>query len=399
MSTRMRAVDEYNAAQLAAADEATRKRKRDQRQCTLEGSWGVQAVREPVTQLERRPQQARAQQAQEQQHQRQEPTAVTAVVDAMPGEVVCVDLFCGCGGWSTGAAQAGHRIVLAIDTDPAALSVHRQNHKGCTHVRMKLGSGTEERLRELIRRHHPDGTRLHVHGSPPCQAFSAMRNLTKGRCSDTGMELVEWYIGFVKSLRPDSWSFEQVCMPRVREYLTEQDVCFHEFNFEEYGVPQTRRRTLGGTPSLIEDMKTNPAHKTDARTAPSTVLRTMPTRARYVRASGGKKPPASQTVRTADGGWHNPEARWARSVDEPTWTLLCACKPVWLCARYRTIRVFTRREICTIQTFPPDYKIRCDEADAVRIIGNCVPPLIARKLMSSLRLPEVDGEEGGEGRN
>eukprot|EP00966_Prymnesium_polylepis_P118726 2744399-Prymnesium_polylepis.1 len=36
-------------------------------------------------------------------------------------QLLVVDLFSGCGGFSCGAGQAGHRVVLAVDCDSIAL--------------------------------------------------------------------------------------------------------------------------------------------------------------------------------------------------------------------------------------------------------------------------------------
>lgn len=344
---------------------------------TIESMWGLPKRRETVVTMET-------------------PTRAADDVDnaasgigttrsLAPGSVDCVDLFCGCGGWSTGAVEAGHRVVLAIDMDDTALCVHRRNHPHTAHVRMTLGPGTEATVEALVRRYAPraSGRPLHVHGSPPCQAFSAMRNVTTGRDTIDGMALVEWYVEFVRRLRPDSWSFEQVGIPAVRTFLTAQNVRFEVFNFLSLGVPQTRRRVLAGTPALIDGLVCAPRWIVDkAALAPSHVLReSMPAHARYVRASGGKKPPAERTVQLEDGTWYNPVAHWAKSVDRPTWTLLCAVKPVWLCERYETIRVFTVRELATLQTLPADFDFPCTEAEAVALIGNCVPPLVARLLM------------------
>lgn len=299
-----------------------------------------------------------------------------------PDQLYCIDLFCGCGGFSIGAEQAGHKVVLAIDSDDVALRVHRQNHPKCETVKMCLGAHNEERLMALVEKHRVPGRRIHVHGSPPCQAFSAMRNLTKGRSAEVGMCLVEWYINFVRRLQPDSWSFEQVCMRPIREFLRANEVCFEEFDLEVFGVPQTRRRTLAGTPALIHALRDTEALRVSPSLTPADVLaRTMPRAACYVRASGGKKPPASATVRHEDGTYSNAQARWARSVRKCTWTVLCAVKPVWLDRRYRTIRVFKRHEICTLQTLPDTFKCRCDEVDAVRLVGNVFPPLVVKKLM------------------
>jgi site-specific DNA-cytosine methylase len=50
-----------------------------------------------------------------------------------------VDLFCGLGGFSCGAAKAGHKIVLAIDNWDVAVKAHKYNHPNTVHYTMELG--------------------------------------------------------------------------------------------------------------------------------------------------------------------------------------------------------------------------------------------------------------------
>ena len=55
-----------------------------------------------------------------------------------------VDLFCGAGGCSEGARQAGLECVLAIDSWNAALAVHITNHPNCVHMQKELGGDVNE---------------------------------------------------------------------------------------------------------------------------------------------------------------------------------------------------------------------------------------------------------------
>lgn len=197
---------------------------------------------------------------------------------------------------------------------------------------------------------------------------------------------VEWYINFIRRMQPDSWSFEQVGHEKIRDLLDSHSswISYHTFSFRNYGVPQNRKRILAGSPYLIEALWTDPnsQHKVARPLTTRDVLETMPRRACYVRASGGKKPPRESTVQQADGTYTNANSYYARSVDKVSWNVLCACKHVWLDEKFETIRVFTLREMCRLQTLPDDFKFTCAQGDAVRLVGNCVPPLIARKLMS-----------------
>ena len=82
----------------------------------------------------------------------------------------------------------------------------------------------------------------------------------------------------------------------------------------------------------------------------------MPSKAVFIRASGGK---------CID--------LFYRRIDKPTWSVLCACKPVYADASKRTLRVMNILEILTLQTFPDYFKmpqIIGKEADRVRLIGN-----------------------------
>ena len=144
--------------------------------------------------------------------------------------IFVVDLFCGAGGFSCGSEQAGLKVALAVDNSKEALAVHCVNHRQCKHLCIELGYKTEQHLLNEIRK--VVGDRLwHLHGSPPCQKLSAMRNLKKGRDRDGGMYLVKWFFQFVSKAKPNTWSFEQVSIPCLSQYLKEQNICSHRFKF------------------------------------------------------------------------------------------------------------------------------------------------------------------------
>lgn len=311
---------------------------------TLEELWRVSRPKDPVVQL---------------------PPAAAPE----PGGVPVVDLYCGGGGFSCGARMAGHRVVLAVDCDATCLRFHRINHREARHVRMQLGPGCEERLLELIAECVPAGSAWHLHGSPPCQLFSAMRNLKKGRDPATGMKQVTWFVDFAMRSAAHSWSFEQVRAPQIAAFLSERGAAFGYFEFERYGVPQTRIRCIAGSGFLIDNFKNN--RDLLGRCTPLTVL-TPPRGATMIRASGGKCTP-----------------QFYRPLNTPTWALLAAKKPVYVGADHKCVRVMHVREIMRLQTFPACYRLPPKalgtEADCVRIVGNAVPPLVAKKLLSCLQ--------------
>lgn len=116
-----------------------------------------------------------------------------------------VDLFCGAGGFSAGAAEAHDsdiRIVLAIDDDSdygrKCLAVHKKNHPECHHVSMRLGPQTENALLELILKHTATADHVHTHASPPCQEFSIAKHKKYKKCGEK-KELTAWFVHFLKT--------------------------------------------------------------------------------------------------------------------------------------------------------------------------------------------------------
>ncbi len=161
--------------------------------------------------------------------------------------VLVVDLFCGAGGFSTGAAAAGAEIALAVDSWPDALGVHALNHASAAHWCEELG-GDASAFSARVHAHLADAYgardsfRLHVHASPPCQNFSTANGISD---PSAGLRLVEWSIELMRALRPDSWTLEQVGNPRLRALAAQHNgklvAC------ADYGVPQSRKRLVLGT--------------------------------------------------------------------------------------------------------------------------------------------------------
>ena len=53
--------------------------------------------------------------------------------------ILVIDLFCGIGGFSTGAIQAGANVILAVDMWNDAIVIHTKNHPNTTHWVEELG--------------------------------------------------------------------------------------------------------------------------------------------------------------------------------------------------------------------------------------------------------------------
>ena len=153
--------------------------------------------------------------------------------------VQVVDLFCGGGGFSEGALQAGCEVVVSIDAWQPAIITHRLNHPNTPCLKFELGGSIEE-CAALIKLYLKEGMHFHLHASPPCQALS---NASSANPAD-GLGLVDWTLALVEYMKPDSWSLENV-IP-LAKHLKVRDVPFEKLNAAAFGVPQLRKRVFAG---------------------------------------------------------------------------------------------------------------------------------------------------------
>jgi DNA (cytosine-5)-methyltransferase 1 len=90
----------------------------------------------------------------------------TAAIGTIPAGLTATDLFAGAGGSSTGAAQAGVSVLLAVNHFAAAIDSHAANHPGTDHDRQDLTVVEPGRYRR---------TDLLI-ASPSCTGFSRAMN-------------------------------------------------------------------------------------------------------------------------------------------------------------------------------------------------------------------------------
>ena len=136
------------------------------------------------------------------------------VLPTATGPIDVVDLFCGVGGFSEGARQAGHRVVLAVDSNKSALDAHKLNHPSAVH---ELAILPTENLQQLL---PSAGTKWHLHGSPPCTKLSRAGGTNRSAADRAeGLFLVNWFLDLVAEVGCTTWSMEQVAQEDVLEEL------------------------------------------------------------------------------------------------------------------------------------------------------------------------------------
>lgn len=116
-----------------------------------------------------------------------------------------IDLFCGCGGMSLGAARAGFNVAAGVDLDKHALAAHTLNFFESKHLNLDLARTSGMKL--LTDAGLMPGEIDVVAGGPPCQGFSTIghQNLL-----DERNVLIFHFFRLVDELRPRAFVLENV---------------------------------------------------------------------------------------------------------------------------------------------------------------------------------------------
>ena len=306
------------------------------------------------------------------------------------GQLEVYDFFASAGGFSTGAEQAGARVVYACDMCPKALETHRRNHRHTKHQCVVLPND------EAVARLPSDGRRFHVHCSPPCVKLSSINRVNafekqsgveqKGQAVD----LVEWSLKMMLDSRCTSWSFEQVASAEVVGAVKRAarahpgSVAWARLDFSLLGVPQIRTRLIAGTPRLVSRLQ-----RLCARSRRRSVRAVLPSLKGTHVHQGCSYTRKRRRLNRKKGEtkYVTTKATWSdncRSVDLPAHTVRGRHAPTWVTIRNGKAvdhRVFLPREMAILQTFPHDYKLPTRKFDAYLHVGNAVPPLVAKLLL------------------
>ena len=350
-------------------------------------------------------------------------------------KVAVIDLFCGMGGFSQGAIEAGAKVVLAVDLWAEALLVHAKNHPDTPIKRMTLGEKYHFSLfKREVDKWRKLGYHVHIHGSPPCQALSN----ASSRNPEEGMPLVIWFLECVKYADPDSWSMENVVPVRKRLPEGTPSVIL---NSADFGVAQTRRRCFAGKgwvanpthskdewlgvidvlPHLSELVRppSMKNHWSDSRTIetpfPTVTSQSVkqlrllserkvgvmansesyrPNRVLLPLSRGGDQPsytiktnPRRLVVNTAGGGASNSKRVNSQDsiIENPSKTIHNNT-PSIRTDKPEKIRSLTIQETLILQGFSPDYDLTEANTQKARwtMIGNAVVPAVAKAVIEGI---------------
>lgn len=199
-----------------------------------------------------------------------------------------VDLFCGCGGLSSGLRSAGFDIVAGADKEPKFMKSFKINFPSSSYVEGDLSSMRPEELMDdlSIAREELDL----LAGGPPCQGFS--KNVPRGRrtAESTQNLLMFTFLDYCEAFMPRSILLENVAEMRNGFSSRFRDVVMGRLrtagysvidctlNAAAFGVPQMRRRAF--VIALRGDVR--PEVPTPTHSAPSNQA-AMDERREYVR--------------------------------------------------------------------------------------------------------------------
>ncbi|MBM3157689.1 MAG: DNA cytosine methyltransferase [Chloroflexi bacterium] len=160
-----------------------------------------------------------------------------------------IDLFCGAGGLSLGAARAGFTVRGAVDIDPEATIAHKLNFPDTVHLQTDVLGLTGQSLRDSLGLKNGDLTGM-ISG-PPCQGFSSIGRRDK---DDARNKLFAEFFRIVAEARPTFFLAENVpgIMREGNNEIRNKAFLYIEDKYiilpamtiraSDYGAPTTRTR-------------------------------------------------------------------------------------------------------------------------------------------------------------
>ena len=126
--------------------------------------------------------------------------------------LTCIDLFCGCGGFTLGMERAGFSTLAAANSNQEAITVFRKNFPSVPHILhedLTLFSPTE--MAHLIGSQEVDV----IVGGPPCQGFSTVgqrdgSNSGPRMVQDERRHLYREFLRYVGFFQPKVFVMENV---------------------------------------------------------------------------------------------------------------------------------------------------------------------------------------------
>jgi DNA (cytosine-5)-methyltransferase 1 len=297
-----------------------------------------------------------------------------------------IDLFAGAGGFSTGAALAGCRVLWAANHWPTAVQWHAANHPATVHACQDL--------QQCDFREAPEHDILLA--SPACQGHSRARGSDKPH-HDAQRSTAWAVVTCAEVHRPAAVVIENV--PEFAEWTLYRAWCaaMHALGYAlapvvldaaDHGVPQHRRRlfvvaTQSKHPITLSLPKREPAPigpLIDWAAGTWTAI-DKPGRSRKTlqRIAAGRRFGQRFVMPYYGSG----SGLTGRSLDRPLGTVTTRAR--WAVVDGERMRMLSVDENRAAMGFPADYRLPRQGAQALHLLGNAVCPPVAADVIRSLR--------------
>lgn len=303
-----------------------------------------------------------------------------------------VDLFCGLGGFSEGAEQAGFQVLAAANHWKEAVALHERNHPLTMHLCQDLNQIDPR----VIPAHDV------LLASPACQGHSRARGAEKEH--HDALRSTAWAVVTVlECKRSDAFIVENVpeflewkLFPMWKASLEALGYVLNimVLNAADFGVPQSRERmfVVGGRGRRIEIENPRLAHVPARNLIQWGKGNWVPNSAEE-RLAAGMKPFVELVTRQLENGrarygeqflvaYYSSE-QYGRSLERPIGTITTN-------EHFRVVdgdrsRMLLLDENRAAMGFPTTYQLPKNKAIAQKMLGNAVPPGMARGLLVQVR--------------
>jgi DNA (cytosine-5)-methyltransferase 1 len=302
--------------------------------------------------------------------------------------LIGVDLFAGAGGTTEGATDAGVTIKWAANHNPVAVEYHKLNNPSPQHVCQDL----QQADWSLLPEHDL------MYGSPCCQGHSRAAGKKKTTSAadksrstawaiisclevhKTPIAIIENVVDFMKWELFEVWEY---ALKKLGYALS-----FNYVNAKDLGVPQNRLRLF-----IVATRSKNPIElkfqKQDHIPARSFIdlsfeghswgLVSDRVEATQLRVKNGRKQFGDCFLDASYG-----QEVGGRSLDKPIGTITTVNKHSLVMGDY--IRALTVKELSAAQTFRESFLLPEGRTIAKKLIGNAVPPRMAREVTKAVLL-------------
>lgn len=294
-----------------------------------------------------------------------------------------VDLFAGAGGFSTGAVQAGCKVVWAANHWKDAVHVHACNHPETFHSCQDLQQADFTRLPEYDV----------LLASPSCQGHSRARGADKPR-HDAARSTAWAVVSCVEVTKPKAFVVENVTEFLRWKLYPQWESCMQSLgytlvpsvlNAADFGVAQSRERVF------ITGFKGKPGVLNLMGSKPRIPFASLIEQGEHRWSSVSEK--SASTQRKWNNGlrdlgenfliaYYGAE-RGGRSIHKPLGTI--TTKERFALVNGDRMRMLTLSEYKNAMGFPKDYLLPKSKSQALHMLGNAVCPPVAKEILTQLK--------------